>query len=395
MGRSNEYFAKVLRGHRFASIGAVVALASAAFAGCGGSDAPTSAIENAHPASPQEERAEARESARFLHGYTGAELVSGERGWARTHEGLYWTEDGGREWREITPPGDPATLDGVYFRNPEQGWAGAEEGQEGENRVVLFATGDGGRTWRRRPVEVDGLGTIASGTAFAPVGRHRVFALVGESRNTAYSVGHLFTSGDGGRHWHQLPDPPHRGPIAFESPREGWLAAEGHLPGLYRTDDGGHTWTEVKVAPPPGVPAEKATFRPPRINAEGGGLLPVVFDAPQASTAVVYRTEDRGRSWEPITRYRMRLRGAVPAGSHLYHRGDGATIVSDYGPPPYVLLGPGRRHPAPLSARGLPPRARLSFAGARYGFALVHTNDLDRLYRSEDGGKSWKPTSHP
>jgi photosystem II stability/assembly factor-like uncharacterized protein len=386
----------VLAGRRFASIGAVVAVAVAfSFGGCGGSDAPTSAIENAHQPSPREARAEARGFARFLHGYTGAELVSGERGWARTHEGLYWTENGGREWREITPPGDPATLDGVYFRNPDQGWAGAEEGREGENRVVLFATGDGGRTWRRRPVEVDGLATTASGTAFAPAGRHRVFALVGESRNTAYSVGHLFTSGDAGRNWQQLPDPPHRGPIAFESLRDGWLAAEGQLPGLYRTDDGGRTWTEVHVAPPPGVPAEKATFRPPRIDAEGRGLLPVVFNAPHASTAVIYRTGNGGRTWRPISRYRMRLGGAVDAGAHLYRRGDGATIVSDYGQPDYVLLGPGRRHPTPLSADGLPPRARLSFAGARYGFALVHANDLTRLYRSEDGGASWKPTSHP
>jgi photosystem II stability/assembly factor-like uncharacterized protein len=385
----------VLRGHRFASIGVVVALAFVAFVGCGGSDAPTSAIENARHPSLREERAEAREFAKFLHGFTGAELVGGERGWARTHEGLYWTGDGGRKWREITPPGDPTALDGVYFRNPDQGWAGAEEGHEGENEVVLFATTDGGRTWRRRPVEVDGLGTNASGTAFAPIGRHRVFALIGESRNTAYSAGHLFTSDDGGHRWHQLPDPPHRGPIAFESPRDGWLAAEGQRPGLYRTHDGGHTWTESHVSPPPGVPAEKATFRPPRIDAEGGGLLPVVFDAPRASTAVIYRTDDRGRSWEPISRYRMRLGGAVAAGSHLYHRGDGATIVSDYGSPAYVLLGPGRQVHSPLSARGLPPRARLSFAGARYGFALVHTNDLDRLYRSEDGGKSWKPTSHP
>ena len=381
--------------HRFASIGAAVAVAAVAFAGCGGSGSTTSAVENGDQPSPQEERAEAREFATFLHGYTGAELVSGERGWARTHEGLYWTEDGGRRWREITPPGDPAALDGVYFRDPEHGWAGGEEGQEGENRVVLFATDDGGRTWRRRPVEVRGLGTIASDTAFAPVGRRRVFALVGESRNTAYSVGHLFTSGDAGGHWHQLPDPPHRGPIAFESPRDGWLAAEGHLPGLYRTHDGGHTWAEVHVAPPPGVPAETATFRPPQIDAEGGGLLPVVFDSPRASTAVIYRTEDRGRSWEPISRYRMRLLGAMAAGSHLFSRGNSATIVSDYGAPPYVLLQPRHRPPSPLPARGLPPDARLSFAGARYGFALAHTNDLDRLYRSEDGGKSWEPTTHP
>jgi len=361
-------------------------------AGCGGNSATTTG--GVSPAGTRMAgTAAAREAAEFRDEYTGAELVSGERGWAHTHGGLYWTDDGGRHWREITPPGDPDAIDGVYFRNSRQGWAGAEEGNEGDNHVVLFATADGGRSWRRVPVEVEGLLTNAAGVSFAAVGRRRVFALVAESTDTASSSGHLFTSSDGGRHWHQMPDPPHDGAMSFESPQDGWFAAGGHLPGLYRTRNGGRTWTEVEVSPPPGVPAENATFDPPRIDAGGDGLLPVIFRAPAAVTAVLYRTGDRGRHWKPVSHYRMKLRGEVTASEHLFRRGRGAAVVADHARPPYTLLGPGRRH-STLKAAGLPPYARLSFSG-RYGFALVHTTSLNRLFLSTDGGADWKSTSHP
>lgn len=377
---------------RDALIALVLVAALGAAPGCGGGNLTTTGGATAGDAR-MAPIAAAREAAEFRDEYTGAELVSGERGWARTHGGLYWTDDGGRHWREITPPGDPGAIDGVYFRNARQGWAGAEEGSEGDNQVVLFATADGGRSWRRVRIEVKGLSTIAAGVGFAAFGRRRVFALVAESLDTASSAGHIFTSSDGGGHWHQMPDPPHDGAMSFESPRDGWFAAGGHLPGLYRTRDGGRTWTEVEVRPPPGVPAKDATFGPPRIDADGDGLLSVIFRAPAAVTAALFRTRDRGRHWEPVSHYRMKAGGEVTVSKHLFRRGRGTAVVADYARPPYTLLGPGRRHSA-LKAAGLPPNARLSFAG-RYGFALVHTTSLHRLFLSTDGGAGWKPTSHP
>lgn len=378
---------------RDALIALVLTTALGAVSGCGGGSNHATPNDGASAAPARMAPiAAAREAAEFRDEYTGAELVSGERGWARTHGGLYWTDDGGRHWREITPPGDPGAIDGVYFRNARQGWAGAEEGSEGANHVVLFATADGGRSWRRAPIEVKGLSTIAAGVGFAALGRRQVFALVAESLDTASSVGHLFTSSDGGRHWRQLPDPPHDGAMSFESPQDGWFAAGGHLPGLYRTRDGGHTWTEVKVRPHPGVAARDAAFGPPRIDRNGDGLLPVIFRAPAAVTAALYRTRDHGHHWEPVSHYRMKVRGDVTVSDHLFRHGRG-TVVTDYARPPYTLLGPGRRH-STLKAAGLPPNARLSFAG-RYGFALVHTTSLNRLFLSTDGGANWKPTSRP
>ena len=73
-------------------------------------------------------------------------MVAGKRGWARLGLGLYWTGDGGREWRRITPPlHDPVDLRGAYFRDRRHGWTLAEEGTEGAENQVIFSTADGGR----------------------------------------------------------------------------------------------------------------------------------------------------------------------------------------------------------------------------------------------------------
>jgi hypothetical protein len=32
-----------------------------------------------------------------------AEMVTGASGWTQTNQGVYWTDDGGASWRDITP----------------------------------------------------------------------------------------------------------------------------------------------------------------------------------------------------------------------------------------------------------------------------------------------------
>src|SRR4051812_27326747 len=43
------------------------------------------------------------EEAEALHVWEG-EMVAGEEGWVRSAAGVFWTADGGRTWRQITPP---------------------------------------------------------------------------------------------------------------------------------------------------------------------------------------------------------------------------------------------------------------------------------------------------
>jgi hypothetical protein len=333
-------------------------------------------------------------------------MVSGSEGWAQTGRGLYWTADGGQSWRNITPPLEhPARLGSVHFADPDHGWAEAEEGREGHNRVALFATGDGGRSWSRTRVEVKGLATNAAGASFAPVGTREVFALVGEARNTAFSVGYLLVSHDGGRHWHQLPRrPPHAGQIVFTGPRDGWLAGGGPHPALYRTRDGGHGWSEVDLPRPPGDSAAQAGYLAPKFGPGGAGILAAGYDnRGEKGTAVLYTTTDDGAHWKLASSAKLSIEGS---GSELLaYRGEDSLFVQEYPPPRLALLSTGAA-PTPFASIGLPEEffPYLSFSGPEDGFALIDGEECVRkvrctttnqLYFSDDGGQSWAPVRRP
>jgi hypothetical protein len=335
-------------------------------------------------------------------------MVSGASGWARTYQGVYWTEDGGSSWRNVTPAIEhPASLQAVDFADPEHAWALAEEGDEPHPRPALFATSDGGRSWTRTRISIGSRYSQAGDAYFAAVGPHLVYALVRESRNTAYSVGYLFVSRDGGRHWHQLPEnPPHAGEITFTSARDGWLAEEGPDPALYRTRNGGRDWTEVHLPRAPGLAKARADYLPPRFEADGHGLLAATYDNfEKPAFTFLYTTSDFGRHWKLATEVRLIVEGdpAVYA-----YRGPEAVLTGLDESPRLGLLGVDGSTSS-LAGAGLPTEYSpwLSFSGTEDGFARINGEDctvtakrancteVNGLYFSADGGESWTPTTRP
>jgi hypothetical protein len=335
-------------------------------------------------------------------------MVIGASGWARTYQGIYWTDDGGASWRDITPASaHPARLQAVDFADPEHGWALAEDGEEPHPHPALFATSDGGRSWTRTPISIGSRYSQAGDAYFAAVGRHTVYALVRESRNTAFSVGYLFVSRDGGRHWHESAGrPPHAGPIAFTDSHDGWLAEDGPSPSLYRTRDGGHSWTEVRLPRAPGLAKATADYLPPRFEADGHGILAATYhDYERPAFTYLYTTADFGRHWTPAAKVRLIVEGdpAVYA-----YRGSEAVLTGLDESPRLGLLGVDGTV-STFAGSGLPDEysPSLSFSGTEDGFGRIeaeHCNvtakranctEVNGLYFTSDGGESWTPTTRP
>jgi photosystem II stability/assembly factor-like uncharacterized protein len=355
---------------------------------------PAPASAGAEPVSPRD----------FLE----AEMVSGASGWAQTNQGVYWTDDGGASWRNITlEAGRPVSPQAVYFADPEHGWALAEEGDEPHPRPALFATSNGGRSWTRTPIKIGSRYSQAGDAYFSAVGPHRVFALVRESRNTAFSIGYMFESRDGGLHWHELPRrPPHAGPIVFTSARDGWLAEEGPDPALYRTRDGGGSWTEVHLPRAPWLVGAQADYLPPRFEADGHGILAATYDDfEKPAYTFLYTTSDLGRHWKLAAKVKLIVEGdpAVYA-----YRGTEALFTGLDESPRLGLLGLDGGT-STLAGSGLPSEHApwLSFSGSEDGFARIEGEDcnvtakrancteVNGLYFSSDGGESWAPTTRP
>jgi photosystem II stability/assembly factor-like uncharacterized protein len=202
--------------------------------------------------------------------------------------------------------------------------------------------------------------------------------------------------------WQKLPTEPYAGKqddIAFGSVRRGWFGNGKGL--LFRTDDGGDSWTRVWEKP--GTFVRALGFFDENegvLGNVGVGSFPGVQD-----TVPLYRTADGGVSWTPA-----KVDGPVPGGicaieivrSAFIDRGNRSerTIVhaaGRVGGPAHYLRSTDRgrcwlsRDLGALTAAIFD----VKFLGPRTGF-LAGSSDSDLakarglILRTDDGGDSWR-----
>jgi len=174
------------------------------------------------------------------------------------HLRIYRTSDGGQSWQsaDIEPEGMGAQFS---FIDDQHGWLLLHQGvAAGSEAVTVLGTADGGATWQ------------ALNSA--------------NPQNT--QAGALPFGGD-------------KSGIAFSDLQTGWVTGAEPVDGLvylYVTHDGGRTWQPQKVDMPKGFEKAQTGAQPPVFSSPQDGLLPVVLW--QEQTAIVlYRTQDGGATW--------------------------------------------------------------------------------------------------
>jgi photosystem II stability/assembly factor-like uncharacterized protein len=220
--------------------------------------------------------------------------------------GMYRSDDGGASWQRIglertfqiarilVDPADAnnvyvAALGHAYGANPERG---------------VFRSRDGGRHWTR--VLFRDADTGAIDLAFKPSDPKVIYAALWQTRRPPWSVyapssgpgGGLYRSTDGGDTWtplvgHGLPEHPGRIGIAVAPSRADRIYAlvDAEQGGLFRSDDAGATWTRVSSDA--------------RIWQRGwyfGGITvePRNADVVYVCNTALYRSDDAGASFSPI-----------------------------------------------------------------------------------------------
>ena len=258
-----------------------------------------------------------------------AQLVSPGIGWAIAvqpsehpadyadceFEHLYWTEDNGKTWREITPPLMPAPIIAlVFFLDRFHGWMISTDAlNEGvDNRFYLHSTEDGGKTWRillmQTPIfslkdEMEPSHIVFTDTHHGWMFWHwSIMNSMSES---------LLATADGGRTWRRLPDPRGPGPVSFISTRDGWMvgASEGFLgipnyedDELWATRDGGMHWQALRATLPTPGKDQRAAFSAVKFNNALEGvalarLMPYTLGPDDVWRAFAYFTHDGGKTW--------------------------------------------------------------------------------------------------
>ena len=264
---------------------------------------------------------------------------------------------GALRWRSIGPyrggralavtgiPGDPETF---YF--------GAVAGG-------VWKTTDGGASWvpLTDATPISSVGALA----VAPSDRNVIYVGTGEAAprgDMTYGDG-IYKSVDGGKTWSHigLADTRQIGALVVDphNPDVVLVAALGHAfgpnkeRGVYRTTDGGKSWTKVLY------------------KDEETGAIDVTFDPHDASIVYAALWQARRLPWN--------FSSGGP-GSGLYRSSDGGVTWKQ------------------LSGGGLPAgilgRIHVSISGADSHriYAMIEAHE-GGLYRSDDGGTSWKRVS--
>jgi photosystem II stability/assembly factor-like uncharacterized protein len=361
-------------------------------------------------------------------------MVSASQGWALAYaqspnspnpaaQALLRTGDGGRTWSPATPPAArPQPASGAYpvllARSAAQAWLAltwlAANGSYGTtpSRTVVFATGDGGRTWTASaPIRSPGQ---ARWMSFADPGHGWLVMDLGSAMGQ--DPIRIYRTSDGGHRWtlaaasppppanQQAPGPPAPGPsgistacdktgIVFASPRDGWLTTDcNDLAGaLLVSHDGGITWQPQALPIPSGacMPAGCETF-PPQFSGRTGLLV----IAPGNRTPYLLRSDDGGATWRLLT---------VPPAARWFQATDlidASHAVLAPGGPPGQVRGPigelwftadgGQTWTAVRQGAALSPDATISFADPIAGFAWnPDVVGVPPLYATTDSGRTW------
>jgi len=308
------------------------------------------------------------------------------------------TTDGGRSWVDATPRADLAGA--KLCLEP----VGAQEALLAAVRpgrsAVVYVTADGGRTW----VQGDALRVRygGAGAQLAVRGRDAWLEVgSGGGPGARRSAAELFASRDGGLTWrlvaahapHGSGALPGFGWLVFTQARTGFTSTGvGHgsgLAGLFRTDDGGATWTRVPLS------GQWLGLDPPRFTGRDG-LARIYMPEPLYANAEFLRTTDGGSLWSLVLANLTPESSMVGNGDVL----DGETaLVADASGAIHRTTDGGRTWrtilPGP-AAQGVVRRnviGYLSFATPEVGWAVMTARASplgpQALYLTTDGGRSW------
>jgi photosystem II stability/assembly factor-like uncharacterized protein len=203
-------------------------------------------------------------------------------------------------WSDITPNASIASKDLVaaVFITATTGWVTVGHRFERRNDTLeVYRTTDGGANWSK--IALDQFNSFQlSALQMTFVNAQDGWALASLSEITNDRPGVLYRTTDGGANWTRI-QAPIGGAIQFVNATTGWIIG-GRVNYvrnlLYLTQDGGLTWTEQQID----LPSDAATA-----NIMIGA--PVFFSARYGAIAVnletrvqIYRTEDGGLTWTGV-----------------------------------------------------------------------------------------------
>lgn len=339
--------------------------------------------------------------------------VSPDYGWVLANQRLLWTDNAGAGWRDITPgQADTANILAVSFIDNYQGWLILQNPTTG--KISILRTADDISAWESYslPESTSTPGTSIQDAHLNFLDRQNGWLSIKFESSSNFSIGTLFRTTDGGKTWTEL-TLPFGGPVRFIDGNRGWIAGGTTGSELFRTTDGGSTWKPQNVIPPGEYKSDQLFVGLPSFLNDRDGSLTVTIADPLAPRAELYETRDGGETW--------RLASTIPLDPEAL---PGSPLPSGMGEPSHwFVAAPGtdqlyavvneENGTSEMSLSGLPEGVvKLEFITSDIGWAQVQngacSGDKTRpeeiippdvnafqcemqslLFRTSDGGQTW------
>ena len=347
----------------------------------------------------------------------GLKLLTSKIGWLATENNLYWTIDAGSAWHNITPQSASfGQITSVFFLNTTQGWVLCSRKVRERNMEFSIAfTNDAGVTWSIWPVKLpdkyvkahennqitnpfSGMGWID----FKDAIHGWIILEFPVSAKMDNSIGIMLGTEDGGKTYTLMADHtqlPTTGEFHFISTKDGWIAGRINTD-LYVTRDGGATWKEVLLSPPPQVSTSgDGKYDLPIIKDSQNGFLPVTYVTGITAAFVLFVTQDGGMTWK-ADRVLLDMRNVY--GAILSRMVDSVLITLTASDTERSLtlikVLPGGKIIATtasaLNMKGnITPHSLFLSAGWKISFITSKqgwvTTNSDQLLSTNDGGETW------
>jgi photosystem II stability/assembly factor-like uncharacterized protein len=324
-------------------------------------------------------------------------MFSPSNGWALATHAVLFTTDGGKSWKDVTPPQVTITPDATAdFYSTNLAWVALPP----VNQIIhIYSTINEGKSWTPSSFGVNAGTTTASQLFF--VDPQHGWLLSPEAVQNGAEAVVIYRTTDGGKTWREVsaarPDNPPNAAnvlpfngdkqgISFVNASTGWVA--GTVPKadtvwLYVTHDGGSTWKQQSLSLPSNVKGAQITTLPPRFFSPGDGILPVLFLASDgARTVDFYQTTDGGATWKSTST--LSLSAVISSFINLnqgWATDDTNLYMTEDGGHTWTQLNPN------VSLKGV---THLDFVTNQIGYAISGANNGSPfLLQTTDGGKTW------
>lgn len=234
-------------------------------------------------------------------------------------EGFSWrdgkllhTSDTGKTWNVVIPDGigEKDRLIGADFSNPYTGFAYYLTAEQQPKLVASHRLYDGGWETAALPT-AETWETSADVTPYiANFYYEPDYVMLTSSPAAGQMEKSLYRSDDRGKTWTRVGNLTadiggYPTGVSFRKEKDGWITAmyrDQNYILLYRTQDGGRTWSVQQVDTPADLQKGYANAYPPVFDQENDyhGLFIAEFVQDEEKTYVPYETRDAGDTWTPL-----------------------------------------------------------------------------------------------